>query len=159
MLPWVKGCWGGVPLTLGSRGWRRVRASRPPLRLSGCPRRGSLRHCLGTPAIEVCRGGQCGPPPSALDTRVVPSWCLNGCQYRRSQQPSSRGPAASGSPGCRVLTAGFPPGVVGVWLIPGVRCACTASVDPRHFPPAVALSLGSAFGLQFHGGILGILLW
>ena len=65
LLPWVKGCWGGVPLTLGSRGWRGVWASRPPLRPLGCPSGGSLRHCLGTPAIEVCRGGQRGPPPSA----------------------------------------------------------------------------------------------
>ena len=57
--------------------------------------------CAGWDSVDLCH--------QPLDARVVTLRCFNWCTYRRSQQPSSRGPAASGSLGFRVLTAGFPP--------------------------------------------------
>ena len=112
MPPWVKGRRGGVPLTLGARGCRRVILLRP----LGCPRRGCYGAPLGLPPSRCAGGDSVGIGHPPLDTRVVPSSRRIRCRYRRPLQSVFRGPVPSGpctNSGCGPLAS--LPCDVGVW--------------------------------------------
>ena len=107
-----QGAPGGVPLTLGARGCRRVILLRP----LGCPRRGCYGAPLGLPPSRCAGVDSVDLSHPPLDTRVVSSLRRNGCRYRRPLQSVFRGPVPSGpctNSGCGPLAS--LPCDVGVW--------------------------------------------